>query len=295
VTAQFSLRNMEDWRAGLQEMTRVTREGGRLVILEVVQPTTGLGSVALKLLDLTTHVLLFRRLSPYRWLGRSLLHAPTAVELEEEISRRGWVTVGRRRWLGDLVVLLTAERAGSDSGIVSHTASRLRVVWATDGSPTAMAAGEWLVRHIERPAVVHVVTVSPPLGAGDRATLGATDLRAWERALRQAAALLPTSRFVVIPRLLEGDPSTELLRYGATIKPDLMVVGLKRRSPGAARLMGHVGEDLAAKADWPVLAVPLPTWPDARADGEESARQHDADGTGSHGHGGGMDDADGDR
>lgn len=39
VTISFGLRNLHDWRAGLREMARVVRPGGRLVVCEFSQPT----------------------------------------------------------------------------------------------------------------------------------------------------------------------------------------------------------------------------------------------------------------
>ena len=42
VTCGFGLRNMEDRLAGLREMTRVTRPGGRVVILELTPPRNAL-------------------------------------------------------------------------------------------------------------------------------------------------------------------------------------------------------------------------------------------------------------
>ena len=41
VTISFGLRNVVDFAAGLREMARVTKPGGRLVVCEFSTPTSG--------------------------------------------------------------------------------------------------------------------------------------------------------------------------------------------------------------------------------------------------------------
>jgi ubiquinone/menaquinone biosynthesis C-methylase UbiE len=42
VTVGYGLRNLADWRGGLDEMWRVLRPGGRLVVLDFGKPANGL-------------------------------------------------------------------------------------------------------------------------------------------------------------------------------------------------------------------------------------------------------------
>ena len=257
VTAQFSLRNMNDWQQGLAEMTRVVRADGRLVILDLVQPVTRRGAWAMQGLQLTTHALRLHRFDPYRWLGRSLLHAPTRAEIESALKSLGWDVAERRQWLGDLVLLLSATRpAAGPARAVPPAAENPRIVWATDGSATAQAAGQWLLRYGPEGARVDVVTVCPPLSGSDRAALEGPDRQAWRQALERAGREIAT-RYPTEVHLLEGEPGPSLLAYGRSSRPDLMLVGLKHRDAAAGRLLGAVAAFLLSHADWPVMAVPL--------------------------------------
>lgn len=59
-TIAFGLRNVADYRACLAEMARVTRPGGRVVVLEIATPSPGIGR--------WVDELWFRRIVP--WIGR---------------------------------------------------------------------------------------------------------------------------------------------------------------------------------------------------------------------------------
>ena len=66
ISAFFSLRNMQDWRIGLNEMRRVLNPGGRVVLLDMLQPTTTLGSLAMHGLKTITTPMSGEELEPFR-------------------------------------------------------------------------------------------------------------------------------------------------------------------------------------------------------------------------------------
>jgi demethylmenaquinone methyltransferase/2-methoxy-6-polyprenyl-1,4-benzoquinol methylase len=113
VTNGFLLRNLADLRAGLAEMVRVLKPGGRLVCLDMTQPPPGLfGSL---------YRLYFNRLMPplagaisgdptaYRYLPNSLQGFPDASEMAAILTDIGLTRVRVRR-LGSGTVALHAAR-----------------------------------------------------------------------------------------------------------------------------------------------------------------------------------------
>lgn len=255
VTAQFSVRNMEDWRQGIREMLRVTRPQGRIVVLDLVQPTTTLGALAMRGMDWSTRLVGAWGSEGYRWLARSLLHAPTAEDVQSFAESHGARPLGARGWLGDLVLVLILEPAGAIAPLASGKRSQPRIVWATDGSTSALAAGEWLRTWAPPGIPIDVVTVCPPLMDTERAALSGPDRAAWQRALRQSAAALG-ARGDVFCHLLDGEPGPELVAFGRRVGAACMVLGMKHRTYGANRLMGSVEGYLLTHAEWPVLAAP---------------------------------------
>ncbi|MGC8487122.1 MAG: universal stress protein, partial [Clostridia bacterium] len=230
-------------------------------VLDLVQPVTTAGALAMRGLETATHALKLQALTPYLWLGRSLMHAPTEEEVEEALVELQLSLRIRHRWLGDLVLLLSAERSGTPVFLPAGSVPdrvRQRVMWATDGSASAMAAGEWLAAFLPAGAAVDLVAVCPPYYGGDRPILEGPDHRAWEHALKVAEAALP-DRVRIERHLVEGEPGPALLALGQRLHPTLMVLGMKHRHVGANRLMGSVLQYLLARATWPVLAVPVET------------------------------------
>ncbi len=89
--AAFGARNFADTRAGLAEMFRVTKAGGRLMILEFMRPTSralsrGAGNVLLAPLGR----LISGHGSAYKYLPQSIDGFTTRAEFEDLLREVGW-------------------------------------------------------------------------------------------------------------------------------------------------------------------------------------------------------------
>jgi demethylmenaquinone methyltransferase / 2-methoxy-6-polyprenyl-1,4-benzoquinol methylase len=114
VTVGFGLRNLADLEAGIAELTRVLRPGGRLVILEITQPQRPPLS--------TFFSLWFERIVPllgtvagdsaaYTYLPESVRGFPGPEHLAELMDGAG---LGRIHWLllaGGIIAIHSGERA----------------------------------------------------------------------------------------------------------------------------------------------------------------------------------------
>lgn len=114
VTISFGLRNVADYRLGLQEMLRVTRPGGRLVVCEFSQPTYPpfrkvYGEYLIKALPAVA-----RRVSSnpdsYVYLAESIRAWPDRQALATVIGEAGWRSVEFRHLSGGIVALHRAWR-----------------------------------------------------------------------------------------------------------------------------------------------------------------------------------------
>jgi len=109
VTIAFGLRNLEDPGKGLEEMRRVLRVDGVLVVLEFSQPVSPLFR---RLFHFYFHGILPRigswisgQKSAYRYLPDSVERFPSQVELASMIEKTGFRNVGYRNLSGGIAAL----------------------------------------------------------------------------------------------------------------------------------------------------------------------------------------------
>lgn len=113
-TISFGLRNVQDPEVGLQEMARVVRPGGRLVVCEFSRPRNGAFRAAYQRGALNLLPAVAERVSSnpeaYTYLCESILKWPDQPELGRIITRAGWSSVRWRNLTGGIVALHSATR-----------------------------------------------------------------------------------------------------------------------------------------------------------------------------------------
>ncbi|NEE00307.1 demethylmenaquinone methyltransferase [Phytoactinopolyspora halotolerans] len=114
VTISFGLRNVHDPDAGLREMLRVTKPGGRLVLCEFSHPTWGpFRTVYLEYLMRALPAVARRVASnpdAYVYLAESISAWPDQRGMAERLRRAGWSSVRWRNLSGGIVALHHAVR-----------------------------------------------------------------------------------------------------------------------------------------------------------------------------------------
>lgn len=115
VTISYGLRNIVDYRAGLREMARVTRPGGKLVVAEFSTPVVPLFSTVYKEYLMRALPAVARAVSSnaeaYEYLAESIRAWPTQQELAREIDANGWQGTTWQNLTGGIVALHSATRA----------------------------------------------------------------------------------------------------------------------------------------------------------------------------------------
>ena len=112
VTLSVGLRNVVDHAAGLREMARVTRPGGRLVVCEFSTPTVPVFARAYKEYLMRALPRVARAVSSnpeaYVYLAESIRAWPDQAELARRIEDAGWSGVRWRNLTGGIVALHSA-------------------------------------------------------------------------------------------------------------------------------------------------------------------------------------------
>jgi len=109
VTISFGLRNIVDHRAGLAEMLRVTRPGGRLVVCEFSHPTLAPFRTVYTEYLMRALPPVARRVSSnpdaYVYLAESIRAWPAQAALAAQVRKAGWADVEWRNLSGGIVAL----------------------------------------------------------------------------------------------------------------------------------------------------------------------------------------------
>lgn len=118
VTVAFGLRNLEDVRKGLQEMARVMRKGGSLLILEFSIPTIPIFR-SLYLLYFTRILpwigrMISGRKGPYSYLPASVCEFPPPRELGRIIEESGFTDIEIEWLTGGIASLYMARKEGAE-------------------------------------------------------------------------------------------------------------------------------------------------------------------------------------
>lgn len=116
VTISFGLRNVVDTSAGLREMARVTRPGGRLVVCEFSTPTVPVFANVYKEYLMKALPRVARAVSSnpeaYVYLAESIRAWPDQPTLARRIEQAGWSAVRWRNLTGGIVALHSAVKPG---------------------------------------------------------------------------------------------------------------------------------------------------------------------------------------
>jgi demethylmenaquinone methyltransferase / 2-methoxy-6-polyprenyl-1,4-benzoquinol methylase len=112
VTVGFGVRNFADLDAGLRELARVLRDGGRIAVLEITRPRGVLRPFFTLWFDVL--VPLVGRVLPggaaYTYLPASVRRFPGPEDLSRAVERAGFTGVTYRLLAGGIVALHVAER-----------------------------------------------------------------------------------------------------------------------------------------------------------------------------------------
>ncbi len=109
VTVAYGLRNLADWQAGLAEMNRLARPGGRLLVLDFGKPDwavwRGLYFAYLRLVVPVFGRLFCGDAAPYAYILESLRYYPAQGGVAAKLAELGCAEVRIIRFLGGVMTL----------------------------------------------------------------------------------------------------------------------------------------------------------------------------------------------
>jgi demethylmenaquinone methyltransferase / 2-methoxy-6-polyprenyl-1,4-benzoquinol methylase len=114
LTCAYALRNFTDLEAALNEMARVVRPGGRLSLLEVAEPRSGLWRAGFRFWFRRVVPLLgslFSNGAAYRYLPASTAYLPPPETIATMLHGAGFSSVNHRCLMGGLSQQFLATRA----------------------------------------------------------------------------------------------------------------------------------------------------------------------------------------
>ncbi len=118
VTIGYGLRNLASWERGLEEMVRVARPGGRVLMLEFAKPKNrwwrSIYLAALKHVVPISGRIFCRDASTYGYIHESLLNYPEPERVAAKLSGLGCKDVSIRPFLGGAMTLHFGRKAPQD-------------------------------------------------------------------------------------------------------------------------------------------------------------------------------------
>jgi len=115
LTIGYGLRNLADLEAGLRDMLRVTKPGGRLLVLEFGKPDNSIWRTIyfgyLKFFLPIFGKLFCGNSAAYAYILESLKHYPAQKTVAEKMSELGWQNVKIINLIGGIMSIHSAQKA----------------------------------------------------------------------------------------------------------------------------------------------------------------------------------------
>jgi demethylmenaquinone methyltransferase/2-methoxy-6-polyprenyl-1,4-benzoquinol methylase len=141
VTVGYGLRNLADWKAGLAEMARVAKPGGRVLVLDFGKPRNPVWRLLyfcyLRSLVPLLGLAFAGNASAYAYILESLKHYPAQDGVAARMRETGLLQVQVVEFLAGMMTINYGEKAGRrGSPSSSEASSALPTAKASDQNPT---------------------------------------------------------------------------------------------------------------------------------------------------------------